>query len=29
LSRGGRGTNITEVIVRDGNGKVVYQGLGD
>ncbi len=28
LSKGGRGKNITNVLVVDGNGKVIYSGLG-
>jgi hypothetical protein len=29
LSKGGRGKNITSVIVKDGFGDVIYQGLGE
>ena len=29
LSKGGRGTNITEVVVKDANGEIIYQGLGE
>ena len=29
LSKGGRGTNITEVVVKDRSGRIIYQGLGD
>jgi hypothetical protein len=29
LSKGARGTAITEVVVKDGNGIVIYQGLGE
>jgi hypothetical protein len=28
LSKGGRGTNVTEVVVKDGSGRIIYQGLG-
>ena len=29
LSKGARGTNITEVVVKDGKGNIIYHGLGD
>jgi hypothetical protein len=29
LSKGGRGTKVTRVIVKDAAGKVIYSGLGD
>lgn len=29
LSKGGRGTNITEVVVKKGNGEIIYKGKGD
>jgi len=29
LSKGGRGTNITKVVVKDGNGNIIYEGLGE
>ncbi|HEY5958109.1 MAG TPA: hypothetical protein VIV60_16210, partial [Polyangiaceae bacterium] len=29
LSKGGRGTNITEVVVKDAGGNIIYQGTGD
>jgi len=29
LSKGGRGTNVTAVVVKDGSGRIIYQGLGE
>jgi hypothetical protein len=29
ISKGGRGTNVTQVIVRDGNGQTIYKGRGN
>jgi len=28
LSKGARGTNVTNVVVKDTSGKVIYSGLG-
>ena len=29
LSKGNRGTNITKVVVKDGKGNIIYEGLGE